>query len=68
MLKIYKYNKFGELVSFKACLNEITTYSQLYVNKSKSYYTSIEHMTELKEIRFEELYKYNDNVIIYHAK
>ena len=68
MLKIYKYNKFGELINFNSCFNEITTYSKLYVNESKSYYTSIENMTDLKKISFEELHKYNDNVIIYHAK
>ena len=66
MKVIYKYNKIGELVDFNSTCDEITIFSKLYINENKYYYNVFNSMTNLKEINYEELNQYKNNVIIYH--
>jgi len=68
MCIIYKYNKFGDLVSFNSSLDELTNNSKLYINKSKYFYNVLNNMVNLKEIKYEELNKYDNNVIIFYSK
>lgn len=65
---VYKYNYIGELVSFNSSFDELTKYSKLYINKSKEFYNVFESMVNLKEIKYEDLKKYKETIIIYHSK
>lgn len=57
----------GDFVSFNTRLSELTKYSKLYVNESKTYYNSFNNMNNLKSISYEDLQNYKNKTVIYHS-